>query len=55
MREIEEEILAAPPENDIGPSLDRIRAVMELAGDPQRTYPRSILTPAPTARRRRAG
>lgn len=29
MREIEEEILARAPENDIGPSLDRIRAVME--------------------------
>jgi dihydrofolate synthase/folylpolyglutamate synthase len=44
MREIEEEILARAPENDIGPSLDRIRAVMELAGDPQRTYPSIHLT-----------
>ena len=40
MREIEEEILARAPENDIDPSLDRIRAVMELAGDPQRDLPR---------------
>lgn len=39
MREIEAEILARAPENDIGPSLERIAAVMELAGDPQRTYP----------------
>src|SRR6476659_318006 len=44
MREIEEEILARAPANDIGPSLDRIRAVMELAGDPQRTYPSIHLT-----------
>ncbi|GAA6526551.1 folylpolyglutamate synthase/dihydrofolate synthase family protein [Intrasporangium sp. DVR] len=38
MREIEEAILARAPENDIGPSLERIAAVMELAGDPQKTY-----------------
>ena len=44
MREIEQEILARAPENDIGPSLERIRAVMELAGDPQRTYPSIHLT-----------
>jgi dihydrofolate synthase/folylpolyglutamate synthase len=44
MREIEEEILARAPENDIGPSLERITAVMELAGDPQRTYPSIHLT-----------
>src|SRR4051812_39313107 len=44
MREIEEEILARAPESDIGPSLDRIRAVMELAGDPQRSYPSIHLT-----------
>lgn len=44
MREIEEEILARAPENDVGPSLERIRAVMELAGDPQRTYPSIHLT-----------
>lgn len=39
MREIETEILSRAPENDIGPSLERIRAVMELAGDPQRAFP----------------
>ncbi|MER7071154.1 folylpolyglutamate synthase/dihydrofolate synthase family protein [Terrabacter sp. NPDC000476] len=44
VREIEEEILARAPENDIGPSLERIRAVMELAGDPQRSYPSIHLT-----------
>ncbi len=44
MREIEQEILARAPENDIGPSLERIAAVMELAGDPQRNYPVIHLT-----------
>ncbi|MEO7754709.1 MAG: Mur ligase family protein, partial [Terracoccus sp.] len=44
MREVEELILARAPENDIGPSLDRIRAVMELAGDPQHSYPVIHLT-----------
>jgi dihydrofolate synthase/folylpolyglutamate synthase len=44
MREIEEAILGRAPENDIGPSLERIQAVMELAGDPQRTYPSIHLT-----------
>ncbi|GAB3876180.1 bifunctional folylpolyglutamate synthase/dihydrofolate synthase [Terrabacter terrigena] len=44
MREVEEEILGRAPENDIGPSLERINAVMELAGDPQRTYPSIHLT-----------
>ena len=39
MREVESQILQRAPENDIGPSLDRIAAVMELAGDPQRAYP----------------
>ena len=44
VREIEEQILARAPENDIDPSLERITAVMELAGDPQRTYPSIHLT-----------
>ncbi|EWT06583.1 dihydrofolate synthase [Intrasporangium chromatireducens Q5-1] len=44
MREIETEILSRAPENDIGPSLDRIRAVMELAGDPQLAFPVIHLT-----------
>jgi dihydrofolate synthase/folylpolyglutamate synthase len=39
MREVEESILSRAPEHDLQPSLDRIRAVMELLGDPQRTYP----------------
>ena len=37
MREIEAEIIARAPENDIGPSLERIQAVMDLAGDPSGT------------------
>jgi len=44
LRQIEEAILARAPENDIGPSLERIAAVMELAGDPQRSYPVIHLT-----------
>ena len=44
MREAEESILARAPEHDIEPSLDRIAAVMELLGDPQRTYPVIHLT-----------
>ena len=39
LREVEEAILARTPEHDLEPSLDRIAAVMELADDPQRTYP----------------
>jgi dihydrofolate synthase/folylpolyglutamate synthase len=39
MREVEESILARAPEHDLEPSLDRIRAVMELLGEPQRTFP----------------
>ncbi len=39
VREVEESILARAPEHDLEPSLDRIRAVMELMGDPQRTFP----------------
>ena len=44
LREVEESILSRAPEHDLEPSLDRIRAVMELAGDPQRTYPVIHLT-----------
>ena len=44
LREVEESILARAPEHDLEPSLDRIRAVMELADDPQRTYPVIHLT-----------
>ncbi len=44
MRHIEKDILARAPEHDLQPSLDRIRAVMELLGDPQRTFPVIHLT-----------
>ncbi|MDT0215610.1 Mur ligase family protein [Rothia sp. ARF10] len=44
LREVEEAILARAPEHDLEPSLDRIQAVMELAGDPQRTFPVIHLT-----------
>jgi dihydrofolate synthase/folylpolyglutamate synthase len=37
--EIERRILARSPEHSIEPSLDRIRALTELLGDPQRSYP----------------
>jgi len=39
LREIEQLILARRPEHSINPSLDRIRALTELLGDPQRAYP----------------
>ncbi len=39
MREVEESILARAPEHDLQPSLERIRGVMDLLGDPQRTFP----------------
>jgi len=39
MRLAEEQILARTPEHDLEPSLDRIAAVMELLGDPQRAFP----------------
>jgi dihydrofolate synthase/folylpolyglutamate synthase len=39
MREVEASILSRAPEHDLEPSLDRIRAVMELLGDPQSTFP----------------
>lgn len=44
MREVEESILARAPEHDLEPSIDRIQAVMELAGDPQHTFPVIHLT-----------
>lgn len=39
MREVEDGILARAPEHDLQPSLDRIRAVMDLLGEPQRALP----------------
>jgi dihydrofolate synthase / folylpolyglutamate synthase len=44
MREVEDAILARAPEHDLQPSLDRITAVMELLGDPQKTFPVIHLT-----------
>lgn len=44
MREVEEAILGRAPEHDLEPSLDRIQAVMELLGDPQRAYPAIHIT-----------
>src|SRR6204780_5929087 len=39
LREVEREIIARRPEHSIEPSLDRIKALTELLGDPQRAYP----------------
>ena len=39
LRDIEKEIFARRPEHSISPSLDRIRALVTLLGDPQRAYP----------------
>jgi dihydrofolate synthase/folylpolyglutamate synthase len=39
LREIEKEIFARRPEHSINPSLDRIRALVTLLGDPQQAYP----------------
>lgn len=44
MREVEDAILARAPEHQLQPSLDRIRAVMEHMGEPQRTFPVIHLT-----------
>ncbi len=44
MRLTEEAILARAPEHDLQPSLDRIQAVMDLLGEPQRTFPVIHLT-----------
>ena len=39
MRLAEEAILARAPEHDLQPSLERIAAVMDLLGEPQRSFP----------------
>ncbi len=44
MREIEREIFARRPEHSISPSLERIRALTDLLGEPQRGYPVIHLT-----------
>jgi dihydrofolate synthase/folylpolyglutamate synthase len=39
LREVEQQILQRRPEHSIDPSLDRIRELAGLLGDPQRSYP----------------
>jgi dihydrofolate synthase / folylpolyglutamate synthase len=39
LREVEKEILGRRPEHAINPSLDRMRALVTLLGDPQHAYP----------------
>jgi dihydrofolate synthase/folylpolyglutamate synthase len=39
LREIEKDIYARRPEHSITPSLERMRALVTLLGDPQRAYP----------------
>jgi folylpolyglutamate synthase/dihydrofolate synthase len=39
LREIEKEIFARRPEHAISPSLERMRALVTLLGDPQQAYP----------------
>jgi folylpolyglutamate synthase/dihydropteroate synthase len=39
LREIEQQIVLRRPEHSIDPSLDRIRDLTSLLGDPQRSYP----------------
>jgi dihydrofolate synthase/folylpolyglutamate synthase len=36
---VEQEILARAPEHDIDPTLDRVRALLDLLGDPQKSAP----------------
>ncbi|WP_165985577.1 folylpolyglutamate synthase/dihydrofolate synthase family protein [Streptomyces sp. YIM 98790] len=44
LREVETELAKRWPETRLDPSLVRIRALMELLGDPQRTYPSIHIT-----------
>jgi len=44
VREVEEDILSRAPEHDLQPSLDRIVAVLDLLGEPQRTFPAIHIT-----------
>ncbi|RRC95176.1 bifunctional folylpolyglutamate synthase/dihydrofolate synthase [Schaalia canis] len=41
---IYQSIIARAPEHDIQPSLDRVRAVLDILGDPQHTYPSVHIT-----------
>jgi dihydrofolate synthase/folylpolyglutamate synthase len=44
LREVESELAKRWPENKIEPSLDRIRALMDILGEPQRSYPSIHIT-----------
>ena len=44
LREIEKEIFARRPEHSINPSLERMKALVTLLGDPQQTFPVIHLT-----------
>ena len=39
LAEVEHAVLARTPEHEVDPSLDEIRALTEMMGDPQRNYP----------------
>ncbi len=39
LAEVEHAVLARTPEHDVDPSLDAIRSLMDLMGEPQRAYP----------------
>ncbi|HRC13617.1 MAG TPA: Mur ligase family protein, partial [Dermatophilaceae bacterium] len=38
LAEVEAQIMGRAPEHDLVPTLDRVAAVMELLGDPQRSF-----------------
>ena len=38
LAQVEAEIMGRAPEHDLVPTLDRVAAVMELLGDPQRSF-----------------
>jgi dihydrofolate synthase/folylpolyglutamate synthase len=44
LRVVEEELLGRWPETKLDPSLDRMTALMDILGDPQRTYPAIHIT-----------
>lgn len=44
LREVEAELMDRWPETRLDPSLDRIRALMDVLGDPQRAYPAIHIT-----------
>ncbi|HEY6480258.1 MAG TPA: dihydrofolate synthase, partial [Streptosporangiaceae bacterium] len=44
LAEIERAIIARRPEHSIDPTLDRMRALVDLLGDPQKAYPVIHLT-----------